>query len=55
MLIVFYNTALSVKKVSLFNLLFQIRAENQSASLPWQLQLQLINFTGGVEGLKSAA
>ena len=25
----FYNTALSDKKVSLFNLLFQIRPENQ--------------------------
>ena len=31
----FYNTALSdKKKVSLFNLLFQIQLENQSASLP---------------------
>ena len=29
----FYNTALSDKNVSLFNLLFQIRPENQLASL----------------------
>ena len=30
----FYNAAFSEKKKSLFNLLFQIRPENQSASLP---------------------
>ena len=29
----FYNTILSDKKVALFNLLFQIRPENQSVSL----------------------
>ena len=44
-------------------MLFQIRPENQSASLPpksgvrppWRLQLQPINSPGRVEGLKSAA
>ena len=30
----FYNTVLSYKKASLFNLLFQSRPEDQSASLP---------------------
>ena len=32
---IFYDTVLSDKKVSWFNLLFQFRPENQSASLPY--------------------
>ena len=51
-----------IKLVSIFNLLFQIRAENQSTFLsnswvkrPCRLHRQPINILGRVEGLKGAA
>ena len=42
-----------IKWVSLYNLLFQIRSESQSASLPYSRQA--IKISGRVEGLESAA
>ena len=59
----FYNIVLSDKKrVSLFNLLFHIRPENQSASAPcsgvkppYRSHWQNINSPGGCDGLIRAA
>ena len=50
------------KKVSLFNVYFQIRLESQSVSLPyswvtppWRPQAKAITFPGGLEGHRSVA
>ena len=55
------NIVSSDKRVSLFNLLFQIRPDSQPASLhfygirpPCRLHRQSINIPGGVKGLKCA-